>query len=511
MAMVKTITAHNGCANIFKYLENERAVGREFINVQDRENWAQEFNQIREILGHDKQGGGRDVYDYEGKFVRKAKPITYRHYVLSPDPLDKALPSEVLDFAKEWSETNFPGGQVAIYVHGDTAATHAHVVLNASNLETFKKWQFNKTDVARLAKTAQVIGSRYGFRELPDIPKKDDEGKKPASRRQRERKTSGERYAEENRKKSKENIRERRIKEKGYVVWKDDLRKIILATAKEATSMEDMKRLLNERGYDMYTTRKGITYKTSKGYKCGSAKLGNEYDQRALKETFAAVENKSANIAAKTLNEIKSEWKKSPAGRNAQSRLNSTIVLRKEGIKTVNDIQIKTSELRSAADGLLKKNAVLSEKIESLIPVAETYEEYTKGIDLIKVYNNLSGIEKSEFIESHTDNLEKALGAERTLKNMGVTFEAGSRAASDVAAARIHITKNVKAVERIEERVSEINRAGIVLKKTQGEKNRDYLLRRGHNKEVEHQQQQNKTASKTKVPDINIDIGGIGR
>lgn len=82
--LVKCINGHTGCAATERYLERDgRAIGHDFINLAciEREDgsvigWAAEMDEFRSLYGNDEP--------YRGK-----PAITYRHYIVSPDPADK--------------------------------------------------------------------------------------------------------------------------------------------------------------------------------------------------------------------------------------------------------------------------------------------------------------------------------------------------------------------------------------------------------------------------------------
>lgn len=84
MPLVKCINGHTGCAATERYLERDgRAIGHDFINLAciEREDgsvigWAAEMDEFRSLYGNDEP--------YRGK-----PAITYRHYIVSPDPADK--------------------------------------------------------------------------------------------------------------------------------------------------------------------------------------------------------------------------------------------------------------------------------------------------------------------------------------------------------------------------------------------------------------------------------------
>lgn len=90
MPMLKAINGHTGCGRIEDYLEKSgRALMRDFFNLswdevedrgqdialKDEVEWAREMDELRHDFRNDESWKGR-------------RAITFRHYVISPDPSD---------------------------------------------------------------------------------------------------------------------------------------------------------------------------------------------------------------------------------------------------------------------------------------------------------------------------------------------------------------------------------------------------------------------------------------
>ena len=143
MAMVKSIASNLKCVfHIQDYLEkNNRAIARDFLNFPtDRDhtrNWSYFFDETRAEYGNDRQWGGKD-------------PVTYQHFIVSPDPRDEVDLDTLRAFVTEWANDLFGGEEgslgafeVAIVYHDDNARgiPHAHIVVNNANLRTGYRMQ----------------------------------------------------------------------------------------------------------------------------------------------------------------------------------------------------------------------------------------------------------------------------------------------------------------------------------------------------------------------------------
>lgn len=165
MAMVKSIASTLKCVyHIQDYLEkNNRAIARDFLNFTlDRDhtrNWSYFFDQSRERDGNDRRWGGKD-------------PVTYQHFIVSPDPRDEVDLDTLRAFVTDWANDLFGGGEgslgafeVAIVYHDDNkrGIPHAHVVVNNTNLDTGKKLHISNSQNKFLATHLQELALKYGL------------------------------------------------------------------------------------------------------------------------------------------------------------------------------------------------------------------------------------------------------------------------------------------------------------------------------------------------------------
>ena len=86
------------------------------------------MNELRALFGN-------------GEPYRGKPAITYRHYIVSPDPADKIDLDRLRELAVAWTQKHFGDYQVAIVYHDDNEhhIPHAHIVVNNTNVETGRR------------------------------------------------------------------------------------------------------------------------------------------------------------------------------------------------------------------------------------------------------------------------------------------------------------------------------------------------------------------------------------
>lgn len=173
MAVLKAINGHTGCGRIKDYLEKGgRALLRDFFNLswdevedkgldtalKDEVDWAQEMDALRRDYGNDTPWKGQ-------------RAITFRHYVISPDPGDNIGLEGLRELTHAWVRKHFSGYQVAVIYHDDNRQRipHAHIVVNNTNLETGRRLHIpNALDMNRsLQEVARARGLAAFDNEMP--------------------------------------------------------------------------------------------------------------------------------------------------------------------------------------------------------------------------------------------------------------------------------------------------------------------------------------------------------
>ena len=173
MAILKAINGHTGCGRIKDYLEKDgRALLRDFFNLswdevedkgldeaaKDSVEWAREMDDLRHDYRNDTPWKGH-------------RAITFRHYVISPDPGDDIDLDGLRSLTHAWVQKHFSDYQVAIVYHDDNKQRipHAHIVVNNTNLETGRRLHIpNALDMNRsLQEVAKARGLTAFANEMP--------------------------------------------------------------------------------------------------------------------------------------------------------------------------------------------------------------------------------------------------------------------------------------------------------------------------------------------------------
>ena len=153
----KTTTFYKSATQRHDYLEREgRAVGGVTTqNVIDNDRWYAEMDRTTERY-----------------YLRGC--VIGREFVLSPSPDDRVTPEQVRGFAHEWLQRAFPGAEAAVIIHADNkerdskglgSIPHAHVYVNAPDLETGKKIVLDNRKVRELHDIAQDMSRARGWSE----------------------------------------------------------------------------------------------------------------------------------------------------------------------------------------------------------------------------------------------------------------------------------------------------------------------------------------------------------
>lgn len=153
----KTTSHHPNATARSRYLESEgRSIGGTTTqNIVDEERWYSEMDKTTER------------YHLRGNVVG-------REFVLSPSLGDNVTPEQMREFAHEWLGANFPTAEAAVVIHHDNKErlerglepiTHAHVYVNAPDLETGKKITLDNKRVRELHDSAQEMSRERGWSE----------------------------------------------------------------------------------------------------------------------------------------------------------------------------------------------------------------------------------------------------------------------------------------------------------------------------------------------------------
>lgn len=156
----------------------------------------------------------------------------------------------------ELAEKIAPNHQVVVYTHNDTDHIHNHIVINAVNLETGKKFNNNKQALKDLRQANDDICQAHNL----SLPNEQAEM----------------RYTQA----------ELEIRKKGQTSWKDEIRKAI--NASHATNLDELADDLQDHNISIErVTDKTITYRHLEvDKKVRGSKLGDPFDKGGLEIGF---------------------------------------------------------------------------------------------------------------------------------------------------------------------------------------------------------------------------------
>ncbi|WP_193018699.1 relaxase/mobilization nuclease domain-containing protein [Staphylococcus equorum] len=178
------------------------------------------------------------------------------HVIIQSFKPGEVTPEQCNALGLELAEKMAPDHQVAIYTHSDTDHIHNHIVINAVNLETGKKFNNDKQALRDLRKANDEVCLKHGL----SIPES----------------TSELRYTQA----------EQNLIDKGEKSWKNEVRMAIDET--QATDMDSFKKQLLPKGISVErVTDKTITYRHIEvDKKVRGSKLGDIYDKGGIINGF---------------------------------------------------------------------------------------------------------------------------------------------------------------------------------------------------------------------------------
>ncbi|MBQ9042717.1 MAG: relaxase/mobilization nuclease domain-containing protein [Eggerthellaceae bacterium] len=232
MPLVKCINGHTGCAATERYLERGgRAIGHDFMNLDcmerdggDTIGWAAEMDELRNLYGN-------------GEPYRGKPAITYRHYIVSPDPADGIDLGRLRELSVAWAQRHFGDYQVAIVYHDDNEhrIPHAHIVVNNTNVETGRR--LHVPQPKELNRDLQQMARERGLGYLADEHHLYDKKAKGSSCRTAQREFKGR--------------AERRIEREGGYSWVADIRERARTARALSTDEASYRELLGVLGVEL--------------------------------------------------------------------------------------------------------------------------------------------------------------------------------------------------------------------------------------------------------------------
>ncbi|HFN9258491.1 TPA: relaxase/mobilization nuclease domain-containing protein [Staphylococcus aureus] len=184
------------------------------------------------------------------------------HVIIQSFKPDEVTPEQCNQLGLELAEKIAPNHQVAVYTHNDTDHIHNHIVINAINLETGKKFNNNKQALRDLRNLNDEVCLEHGL----SVPEKD---------------TARLRYTQ-----TEKAIADPNTKSTAQYSWKDEIREAI--DQSQATNMDEFKDHLNQHGIEIErVTPKSITYRhLAEDKKVRGRRLGEDYNKGGIEDGF---------------------------------------------------------------------------------------------------------------------------------------------------------------------------------------------------------------------------------
>lgn len=235
MATAK-ISSTKSTARAINYAE-KRAVEKSGLNC-DVEYAKSSFKATRELYG--KTGGN------EGHVVIQS---------FSPGEVD---PQKCNQLGLELAEKIAPDYQVSVYTHDDKDHIHNHIVINAVNLETGKKFNNNKKALHDIRRANDEVCKAHGLSVV-------EEQKAPV------------RYTQA----------EKVVLEKGQSSWKDEIRQAVDLSKSRTSDFESFQDDLGDLGIETKLRGATVSYKHPDVDRWVRAKkLGSDYELGGLENEF---------------------------------------------------------------------------------------------------------------------------------------------------------------------------------------------------------------------------------
>lgn len=184
------------------------------------------------------------------------------HVIIQSFKPDEVTPEQCNQLGLELAEKMAPNHQVTVYTHNDTDHVHNHIVINAIDLETGKKFNNNKQTLRDLRDFNDEVCREHGL----SVPEKD---------------TARLRYTQ-----TEKAIADPNTKSTAQYSWKDEIREAI--DQSQATNMDEFKDHLKQYGITIErVTPKSITYRhLAENKKVRGRKLGEDYNKGGIQHGF---------------------------------------------------------------------------------------------------------------------------------------------------------------------------------------------------------------------------------
>ncbi len=285
------------------YLEGadgERALAHDLINLCEDMGglgWDRQMDLMREVSGNNSDNRGRSAR-------------TYMHYVISPDPRDRATLAQVRGLATAWAERFFGDYQVAIVYHDDNEAhiTHAHVIVNNTNLADGHRLSSDLTrgKVKLLNNALQTMALGRGMSAFAEDHSSMSEGEMAEFGRNVSREGGDPEWGDHDvpgrkptyviprpsadRRQRRRDKAQRGMEGRGARSWKGEICDCVDVARRLSVNESDFRRVLSAMGVGVSVSRGGdflYTHPMGGGRSVRGSRLGTVYSRSSVESGFA--------------------------------------------------------------------------------------------------------------------------------------------------------------------------------------------------------------------------------
>ena len=309
MAELQVINGHTvGMGKARDYFlgkEGERALAQDSLNLAPEEDgltWAEQMEITRREAGNDQPWNGK-------------APITYKHYVISPDPRDNCDLDKLRELTMTWVRENFANYQVAVTYHDDNEnqVIHAHVIVNNTNLVTGGRIssELTKARVKGLNNSLQNLCLELGLSAFSEDHSSLNESEMQAAGKNVSRdgdERSRTRWRDHGRKgrgwasaapqrragarrRARGDVRERGVREREGTSWKQEVRERVDVARRVARSERELVAVLKVMGVTVTESARGdllFSHPDGGGRRVSGSRLGPAYSRFALRVGYSS-------------------------------------------------------------------------------------------------------------------------------------------------------------------------------------------------------------------------------
>lgn len=202
----------------------------------------------------------KDQFKATRELWGKADGVQAHHVIQSFSPEDPVTPQEANEIGRQLAERIAPGHECAVYTHTDKAHIHNHIVINAVNYETGKKYHSDRKQLYNIRERSNELCQEKGLEVVKD------------------QQQAPERFS----------MAEYKAVDRGEPLWKDELRSAIEEAKQQTLSLKEMQAYLKQNYHiEMKIQNKNVSFlHPEKQRFCRGNTLGADYTKGAIEHEY---------------------------------------------------------------------------------------------------------------------------------------------------------------------------------------------------------------------------------